>query len=122
MSTLGERIKIARKQKNLTQRQLANMIGVKHNSISDWENNKNKPDTDTIELLLGALDIDANTLLRWDMPEQLKTDVEALAHTIISNERIKKMIPLIASMSENDMDLLYNFISRFAKDGGKDGN
>lgn len=61
--TFGEKIKEARKQKNLTQRQLADLIGAAHNSISDWENNKNKPDPDTIELLCGALKITPNYLL-----------------------------------------------------------
>lgn len=61
--TFGEKIKEARKQKNLTQRQLADLIGAAHNSISDWENNKNKPDPDTIELLCGVLKITPNYLL-----------------------------------------------------------
>jgi len=61
--TFGEKIKEARKQKNLTQKQLADLIGAAHNSISDWENNKNKPDPDTIELLCGTLGITPNYLL-----------------------------------------------------------
>lgn len=61
--TFGEKIKEARKQKNLTQKQLADLIGAAHNSISDWENNKNKPDPDTIEVLCGALKITPNYLL-----------------------------------------------------------
>ena len=62
-STFGERLKAARKSKNLTQKELALKIGAKHNSISDWENNKNKPDPDTIELLCGVLAISPNYLL-----------------------------------------------------------
>lgn len=62
-STLGEKIKTARKNKNITQKQLADKIGVVHNSISDWENNKNKPDLDTISLLCGVLGITPNYLL-----------------------------------------------------------
>lgn len=61
--TFGEKIREARKQKNLTQKQLADLIGAAHNSISDWENNKNKPDPDTIELLCGVLKITPNYLL-----------------------------------------------------------
>ena len=62
--TFGEKIKEARKMQNLTQKQLAEIIGAAHNSISDWENNKNKPDPDTIELLCGALKITPNYLLK----------------------------------------------------------
>lgn len=62
--TFGEKIKEARKSQNLTQKQLAELIGAAHNSISDWENNKNKPDPDTIELLCGVLKITPNYLLK----------------------------------------------------------
>lgn len=61
--SFGEKIKSARKAKKLTQKQLADKIGAAHNSISDWENNKNKPDPDTIELLCGILEITPNYLL-----------------------------------------------------------
>lgn len=62
--TFGEKIKEARKSQNLTQKQLAEAIGAKHNSVSDWENDKNKPDPDTIELLCGVLKITPNYLLQ----------------------------------------------------------
>jgi transcriptional regulator with XRE-family HTH domain len=67
--TFGGKIKEARKAKNLTQKQLAEKIGAKHNSVSDWENNKNKPDPDTIELLCGVLDITPNYLLSLETVE-----------------------------------------------------
>lgn len=60
--TFGEKIKTARKSKEMTQRQLADLIGAKHNSVSDWENDKNKPDPDTIELLCGVLGVEPNYL------------------------------------------------------------
>lgn len=61
--TFGEKIKEARKSKKLTQKQLADKIGAAHNSISDWENDKNKPDPDTIEILCGVLELTPNYLL-----------------------------------------------------------
>lgn len=64
--TFGEKIKDARKHKQLTQKQLAGLIGAAHNSVSDWENDKNKPDPDTIELICGVLDIAPNYLLGKD--------------------------------------------------------
>ena len=41
--TLGEQIRRARIEKGLTQKQLADLLGVKNNSISDWEKGKSKP-------------------------------------------------------------------------------
>lgn len=62
--TFGEKIKESRKAQKLTQKQLADAIGAKHNSVSDWENDKNKPDPDTIKLLCGVLKITPNYLLK----------------------------------------------------------
>ena len=61
--TFGKRLKKARNEKNMTQRELANLLSVKHNSISNWENDINKPDPDTIELICGILEITPNYLL-----------------------------------------------------------
>lgn len=61
--SFGEKIKDARKSKNLTQKQLAEKIGAKHNSVSDWENDKNRPDAATIEILCKVLNITPNYLL-----------------------------------------------------------
>lgn len=63
MKTFGEKIKEARKAKKMTQKDLAKRIDVAHNSISDWEHDKSKPDADTIELLCGVLEIAPNYLL-----------------------------------------------------------
>lgn len=67
--TFGQKLKLARKNKNYTQKNLADSIGAKHNSVSDWENDKNRPDPDTIELICDALDISANYLLGTKDPE-----------------------------------------------------
>lgn len=61
--TFGEKIRNARKAKDYTQKQLADKIGAKHNSVSDWENNKNMPDPNTIEYLCRVLEITPNYLL-----------------------------------------------------------
>lgn len=72
--TFGEKIKEARKIKGLTQKQLATKIGAKHNSVSDWENNKNKPDPDTIEFLCGVLEITPNYLLTAESDDFSSTE------------------------------------------------
>lgn len=72
--TFGQKIKEARKIKGLTQKQLATKIGAKHNSVSDWENNKNKPDPDTIEFLCGVLEITPNYLLTAESDDFSSTE------------------------------------------------
>ena len=79
--TFGQRLKEARSLKRMTQRQLADLVGAKHNSISDWENDKNRPDPDTIELLCGVLEITPNYLL---------SSKEADSISLIEKEFLKK--------------------------------
>lgn len=61
--SLGSNLRSARKEAGYTQKELAALIGAKHNSISNWENDQNKPDPDTIELLCGVLRVSPNELL-----------------------------------------------------------
>lgn len=63
MSFFGENLKRARKRCGLTQRQLAEQIGAKHNSVSNWENGQSEPDTQTIRQLCRILDVTANELI-----------------------------------------------------------
>lgn len=61
--TFGARLRQARINAKMTQKELAGKIGAKHNSISNWENDQNKPDPDTIEYICGVLNITPNYLL-----------------------------------------------------------
>ena len=45
----GEQIKKLRKQKNLTQEQMASQLGISRQAVSNWENDRNLPD---IEMLI----------------------------------------------------------------------
>ena len=56
--SLGEKIKAAREQCGKTQKQLAMEIGAKHNSISNWEKDLNRPDVAYIPLLAQALQVE----------------------------------------------------------------
>ena len=59
----GDKLKNARINAGLTQKQLANLIGAKHNSISNWENNQNMPDPNMIEAICGVLKVSPSYLL-----------------------------------------------------------
>ena len=63
MKNLGETIKNARIEKNLTQPQLAQLVGVSAGMISIWENNINEPKASYIKALAEVLDISTDYLL-----------------------------------------------------------
>ncbi|MCL2035110.1 MAG: XRE family transcriptional regulator [Oscillospiraceae bacterium] len=64
--SLGNRLRGARKHAGYTQKYLAQKIGAKHNSVSNWENGLNMPDPVTIESICKVLDITPNYLLMGD--------------------------------------------------------
>lgn len=68
MKEFGLRMKEARRNKGMTQRELAEAIGAKHNSISNWENGQNHPNMNTIERICNALEITPAYLMGWNRP------------------------------------------------------
>lgn len=45
---LGKKFKNLRKQRGLTQRQVADYIGIKQSNISDWENDISRPEYENL--------------------------------------------------------------------------
>lgn len=63
MENLGETIKRLRNENNLTQPQLAKLIGVSNGIISIWENNINEPKATYIKKLALILGVSADLIL-----------------------------------------------------------
>lgn len=69
-NVFGCRLREVRKEHKLTQKQLADKIGAKHNSVSDWERGYAMPDPDTIVSICEALNVSSAYLL----PAKNRTD------------------------------------------------
>jgi len=54
---IGKFISQKRKEKNLTQEQLAELLNINNRTISRWENGKNMPDISLFNPLCKILDI-----------------------------------------------------------------
>lgn len=76
MFLLGEKIRIARQQKQLTQKQLGEALGVSHAVISNWEKEINRPDVDMLEELCKLLDINPNDLFNMNTINNNLSDSE----------------------------------------------
>ena len=60
---IGSFIQLSRKEKGMTQKDLADQIGVSDKTISKWENGNSVPDTEILTSLCQSLDISVNELL-----------------------------------------------------------
>ena len=58
----GETIRNARKSLGLTQRQLAEQLGVSNTSVSNWEKGLSRPDADLIQKLCTGLHLQPNDI------------------------------------------------------------
>lgn len=61
---IGKRIEALRKEHNLSQRQLAEAMGVSRKAVSRWESGESEPDNIQLVLMARILGIETQTLLR----------------------------------------------------------
>ena len=67
---IGKFIAKKRKEKNLTQIQFAEKLGVSDRSVSNWENGKNMPDMSLFPIISKELNITINDLMSGEILEQ----------------------------------------------------
>ena len=81
--SIGENIRYLRKQAKLTQKQLAQMVGVNEVTIRSYERGKYEPKTDVLYRLVKVLDCNINELLDKPIipPDFLMDNFEKLEGT-----------------------------------------
>lgn len=91
---IGKFILKRRKEKNMTQQELADKIGVTDRAISKWENGRGMPDLSLMKPLCDELGITINELIsgeNLDKKEYKKKSDENIINTIsYSDKKIKK--------------------------------
>ena len=99
---IGKFIAKCRKDKKMTQQELAEKLGVTDRSISNWENGKNMPDLSLFKPLCSELDISLNDLMSGEKVKE-KEYQEKLEENIIntidySNKKINDKNNFISLM------------------------
>jgi len=88
VETFGKRICRLRKQANMTQRELANLLGISEPAVCKWETDSSMPDIMLLTPLARALHTDLNTLFSYE--EMLSPEkVEEFVSTAEEIGRIK---------------------------------
>ena len=95
---IGKFIAECRKEKNITQQELAEKLGVTDRAISNWENGRRLPDLSLISLVANELDVSVAELLNGrklnkEELEELKTTIDKLLeyNTVEEIKKIKKI-------------------------------
>lgn len=94
---LGENIRDIRKQKGMTQEELANRIGVVRQTVSKWEKNLSVPDADLLQRIAQVLEVPVSALLgakieMEDHPNDLAVQLARINEQLsIKNTRAKRI-------------------------------
>ena len=87
---IGKFIALMRKEQNLTQRQLAEMLGITDKSISKWETGRSMPDNALLLELCSILKISVNELLSGERLAQEDYDGRAEENILYLMEKQEK--------------------------------
>ena len=101
--TTGERIKQARKQAGMTQKELAKKLGISYVGVSQWENNLRNPKQETIQRIADAIGCDFYWLLwgeKLSTPQRISTNVMRMFCS--DDPHVKKAAELAAYYTETD--------------------
>lgn len=108
MSVVGENIKRIRKEKRLSQRQLADLSGISQSAISDIENPAvtKLPNIDTIQKLASALHVSIDELTGAAVASKKEAESDLLRKSILDD--YDRMTPAQRAKAREYMDLLLN--------------
>jgi len=118
--TIGQLIKEARKKKQMTQKQLAEKLGISYVNISQLENNQRTPKYETLKYIAAALGVNWIDLV----PEgqQAQTVIEHMKDKLKNAKPLKKMTESEEYREDylpfhSEEDRIAHFYSRLNTDG-----
>lgn len=123
--TIGNRIRIYRKSRGLSQEKLGEMIGVGQNTISNYENGAREPDRDTIEAIADAFNCSIHDLIPNNKSIVSSTDWDpaSMAWADHADDTTRILARGMSRMSpENRQKLLDVARVMFSEDFDEEGN
>ena len=92
---IGKFIAELRKEKNMTQEQLAERLGVSNKSISRWENGVTMPDSSLLNEICGLLDININELMSGEKIEKENYITKAEENFITLKRKVDRVCKIL---------------------------
>lgn len=98
MNKVAKNIKNARTKKNMTQLELADIVGVSYQAVSNWERGNSMPDIGKISDIAKALDIDVTELLGNDNGTTAVKKVLERSPEPLTAEELTDVAPMLPPM------------------------
>lgn len=98
---IGSRIRKYREENNLSQKQLAEKIGVSNSRVSNWEQGLNRPDADTLAAICVALDVSPSLLLGIQVTgDELTEQERKVLKAYREKEDVRQAVHILLGVSE----------------------
>ena len=98
---IGSRIRKYREENNLSQKQLAEKIGVSNSRVSTWEQGLNRPDADILAAICVALDVSPSLLLGIQVTgDELTEQERRVLKAYREKEDVRQAVHILLGVSE----------------------
>ena len=98
---IGSRIRKYREENNLSQKQLAEKIGVSNSRVSNWEQGLNRPDADILAAICVALDVSPSLLLGIQVTgDELTEQERKVQKAYREKEDVRQAVHILLGVSE----------------------
>ena len=98
---IGRRIRKYREENNLSQKQLAEKIGVSNSRVSNWEQGLNRPDADILAAICVALDVSPSLLLGIQVTgDELTEQERRVLKAYREKEDVRQAVHILLGVSE----------------------
>ena len=116
----GNKLKRLRENKNLLQKELANIIGISLSSISMYERGERQPDNETLKKFSKFFNVSIDYLLDNEIKDETSIDdemkeIDTIKKLLIKNGFMSKN----EDLTEKELDKLFQFVNankEFLKD------
>ena len=110
MKSIGETIASLRKQKGMTQNELAEKMNVTDKAVSKWERDLSCPDINTISKLADILDVSVEELLKAKKKDDSNTKFKDLLNLIFRAVALAMGIAVVILNILNQIDVKSSII------------
>ena len=110
MKSIGETIAYLRKEKGMTQNELAEKMNVTDKAVSKWERDLSCPDINTISKLADILDVSVEELLKAKKKENSNTKMKDLINLIFKAVALAMGIAVVVLNILNQIDIKSSII------------
>jgi len=94
----GDNLRQIRKNKKMSQEQLAEKVNVTRQSVSKWENGESYPEMNNILELCKIFNCKLNDLVYTDMPDVSSLDEEIVSNVVKFNEKKQKEVKTLSNV------------------------